>query len=400
MQRRRFLSVCSLSALSIGLNPGRAIAGSGGRTPRFRVEKRSFGDGADVEVRLVSVGQGADFRRFSTTQSTVRIQHSMDEGAFAIVDTSNPVTSHLSSELIQQWNAVNQDAPLFDWNVNPVFLDRQNQPTSGLDISGIHLATRRLQIRLPMYVYRNTLRTIPKMLVRMHAPGFSKPISAGLTWTGHPFDEQPERRLIRRNQLRLMGEYTFSDEEVAELIKVFSEPHPIEFDFYDADGFGSVEQAEAALPRNKVPLFRIKVSLREGRFHDGLFRSGRLLQEAIEDLREGRGREIEEPCYLTTAACGAVGLRDDCWELQTLRRFRDKVLPSLPGGPKDIQSYYAEAPALLAKLRQGSSARKQLLVIYWQTILPCALLTKVGAHRLCHFLYRRQHRKLMTRYPA
>src|SRR6476646_10620356 len=37
-------------------------------------------------------------------------------------------------------------------------------------------------------------------------------------------------------------------------------------------------------------------------------------------------------CFLTTACCEVLGLSDDCFELRTLRRYRDRVLIAMPGG--------------------------------------------------------------------
>ena len=52
------------------------------------------------------------------------------------------------------------------------------------------------------------------------------------------------------------------------------------------------------------------------------------------------------PCYITTAACTALGLPDECEELQTLRWFRDNVLTD-EAGLALVGRYYEQAPAIV-----------------------------------------------------
>lgn len=91
-------------------------------------------------------------------------------------------------------------------------------------------------------------------------------------------------------------------------------------------------------------------------------------------------------CFITTATCGAVGLSDDCWELSTLRRFRDGWLAGQDGGAEDIARYYREAPAVAARLKRD---RKALLRLYWTRIVPSALAASIGANRLARQIYTR-----------
>lgn len=201
------------------------------------------------------------------------------------------------------------------------------------------------------------------------------------------------------DNLRFLGIHTFTEPEIDQMLNVISNGETIEFDFYDARGQDSVQNAERYLPRNHRPLFRIKMSIQSGRLNEMLVAGTQLVSLCIEDIRQGRGKLIEEsPCYFTTAACRAVGLSDECWELQTLRRFRDETLPGLPNGSSDINRYYEEAPRVLARLKESPLVRKRLLQIYWLTIVPCALLARFQANRLCHWLYRRQHDKLTRQF--
>ncbi|VAV97315.1 hypothetical protein MNBD_ALPHA06-1298 [hydrothermal vent metagenome] len=110
--------------------------------------------------------------------------------------------------------------------------------------------------------------------------------------------------------------------------------------------------------------------------------------------RENGEKQCGADCYLTTACCDAIGLDDDCWELTQLRRFRDVELIKLPGGRREIKQYYQSAPAIVSKLLRRNNARTRLLRLYWQYILPSAILARIGANRLSRILYRSMLRHL------
>lgn len=110
--------------------------------------------------------------------------------------------------------------------------------------------------------------------------------------------------------------------------------------------------------------------------------------------RRGDCKLVEEGCFLTTAACDGIGLADDCWELRTLRAFRDGWLRRQPGGVEDITSYYDQAPAIAARLRGD---RRALVRLYWTRIVPSALAARIGAKRTARRLYTRMMRELGAR---
>jgi hypothetical protein len=94
-------------------------------------------------------------------------------------------------------------------------------------------------------------------------------------------------------------------------------------------------------------------------------------------------------CFLTTACCNVVGLADDCWELATLRRFRDGWMSTFPAGRADVARYYAEAPAVAERLSSTLDGRRRLLGLYWRVIVPCALMARLGLNAGAYRLYRR-----------
>lgn len=110
-----------------------------------------------------------------------------------------------------------------------------------------------------------------------------------------------------------------------------------------------------------------------------------------------KNKQCEPPCFLTTACCGLIGLDDDCFELRTLRAFRDGPLAAMPGGMEDIAHYYQRAPLILAEIgRRGDSRR--LLQLYATHILPSALAARLGLNGLARTLYTGMMDRLERRY--
>ena len=105
-------------------------------------------------------------------------------------------------------------------------------------------------------------------------------------------------------------------------------------------------------------------------------------------------------CFLTTACVEHAGLDDDCFELRTLRSFRDTVLVEMPGGRKDIPRYYDEAPVLVRRLKASPRRDLELSRLYICFILPSVLLARLGLNRWAYRTYRAMMRDLATRFPA
>lgn len=102
-------------------------------------------------------------------------------------------------------------------------------------------------------------------------------------------------------------------------------------------------------------------------------------------------------CFLTTAAVEAVGLSDNCWELQTLRQFRDSWLSSTHQGSALIADYYRIAPDIVARINDTENARSTWLRTYAFGILPAAICVRLGRRDLALSLYRNMVRRLETK---
>jgi len=107
------------------------------------------------------------------------------------------------------------------------------------------------------------------------------------------------------------------------------------------------------------------------------------------EAREAAGQCAPTFCFLTTACCQAVGLDDDCWELRTLRKFRDTVLASSPDGQAKIARYYEIAPGLVEKIEARPDARAILLKSYALYIVPSAVAVWLGRNNAAYAIYMR-----------
>ncbi|KAA0971648.1 hypothetical protein FPY71_00470 [Aureimonas fodinaquatilis] len=126
-----------------------------------------------------------------------------------------------------------------------------------------------------------------------------------------------------------------------------------------------------------------------------------LYSQGIQDLRAMEARTdpndcLSEGCFLTTACCAVMGRPDDCFELATLRKFRDGWLSAQSGGPAAIAQYYRIAPQISQALADSFEGRARLRVLYFATILPCVAAARLGLNRLAYKLYQRMLRRLIT----
>jgi hypothetical protein len=118
-------------------------------------------------------------------------------------------------------------------------------------------------------------------------------------------------------------------------------------------------------------------------------------RDALAEKRDDNECVSPEGCFITTACCEVLGLDDNCFELRTLRRYRDEVLAKQPNGPAMIARYYALAPAVLTRLRRASTSPTQaLLSVYARYVLPAALAARLGLDALAYRLYVRMLNEL------
>ena len=93
-------------------------------------------------------------------------------------------------------------------------------------------------------------------------------------------------------------------------------------------------------------------------------------------------------CYLTTACVNHKGLPDDCYELETLRHYRDTYLKTFDGGRKDVQDYYRVAPGMVAAINKRPDKDDILEHIYSDLVLPMVNLVENKKYAEAHYFYR------------
>lgn len=90
-------------------------------------------------------------------------------------------------------------------------------------------------------------------------------------------------------------------------------------------------------------------------------------------------------CTVSTAVCEVIGLPDDCFELRTLRRFRDEYMRS-----EEVEEYRSWSARLLGSpfftTKPGLAALGRF---YFKTILPSVALCLLGLNDRVYRCYRR-----------
>ncbi len=114
--------------------------------------------------------------------------------------------------------------------------------------------------------------------------------------------------------------------------------------------------------------------------------------------RGEKGGSTGSNCFLTSACVEAKGLPDDCYELTTLRIFRDGYLKSQSCGECEIAEYYAVAPRIVEKIRLCDNQMEIFDQIYEELVLPCVKFIEHGDNANAHELYRCFVRNLKRRY--
>ncbi len=85
-------------------------------------------------------------------------------------------------------------------------------------------------------------------------------------------------------------------------------------------------------------------------------------RKAMEKWAEGK-TESQSGCYLTTACIEAMHYPDNCFELEVLRGFRDKILMPDPLGKRAVREYYRIAPEIVQSISEQNNAKE-----IWQGI--------------------------------
>ena len=92
-------------------------------------------------------------------------------------------------------------------------------------------------------------------------------------------------------------------------------------------------------------------------------------------------------CFITTAVTAADGKPDNCYELQTLRAFRDEWLATTPQGQAQIRTYYAFAPLIVAELDKRPDSKSVYNRLLQNFIYPAIQAISRGDNEEAHGIY-------------
>lgn len=114
------------------------------------------------------------------------------------------------------------------------------------------------------------------------------------------------------------------------------------------------------------------------------FKGNRLTVGTFEEIDGGFKRKL---CYITTAVCRSLNKDDNCYELRTLREYRDDYLLKDDEGREVVDTYYNIAPTIVNRINKGEEATDTYREIFKQYISPCISLIEAGDYEECRKLY-------------
>lgn len=125
------------------------------------------------------------------------------------------------------------------------------------------------------------------------------------------------------------------------------------------------------------------------------FQDSKISKSTFEKVNAGFRDRL---CYITTAVCESLSKEDDCYELRTLREYRDGYLSGSTEGSALIQEYYDVAPTIVKHINRKSEAKAIYQNIYDQYLCPC--IEKIEQEDLagCKVIYEEMVHTLREQY--
>ncbi len=115
-----------------------------------------------------------------------------------------------------------------------------------------------------------------------------------------------------------------------------------------------------------------------------------------ESIRNGFKKGIF--CYITTAVCRSMDKPDDCYELNTLRTYRDGYLSETEEGRRIIEEYYNIAPTIVKRIDRQENADEVYHGIWENYLKPCIRLIEENKKEDCKELYTAMVHSLEKKY--
>lgn len=109
--------------------------------------------------------------------------------------------------------------------------------------------------------------------------------------------------------------------------------------------------------------------------------------------------DIDAPgCYLTTACVNYFGKPDDCYELETLRSFRDGFMQTSTEMKKAAKKYYVIAPKIVAKINSLPNKASVYQKMYTDLVQKCINLINKGKNKEAYETYKDYSEALEEKY--
>lgn len=103
-------------------------------------------------------------------------------------------------------------------------------------------------------------------------------------------------------------------------------------------------------------------------------------------------------CYITSAVCKSMNKPDECYELETFRKYRDTYLMKTDGGRQLVERYYNIAPTIVRRINREKNADKIYLEIWEKYLRPCIRLIETEQNIECRELYTSMVKELEHKY--
>ena len=111
-----------------------------------------------------------------------------------------------------------------------------------------------------------------------------------------------------------------------------------------------------------------------------------------------RRKDSSSDCFLTTACVVAKNLPYDCYELKTLRGFRDSYIKGLANGEEIIKEYYDIAPKIIDAIEKEPNADCIFKKLFEELVQPCVHYIEQRQNEKAHALYEKTVLKLKEKY--
>lgn len=105
-------------------------------------------------------------------------------------------------------------------------------------------------------------------------------------------------------------------------------------------------------------------------------------------------------CFITTAVCRSMDKPDDCYELTTLRAYRDQYLLQECQEQELVEEYYRIAPDIVKYIDRQPSCDIIYKNILEEYIQPCIQLIETGENEACREHYIKMVRTLQEQYTS